>query len=216
MLTNMSKRDYFIYELLNSITHGIGVLIGIVFLVMLIVTRASSGNVVGIVSYSIYGATFILLFLMSTIYHAIVNEKAKAVLRIFDHISIYYFIAGSFTPIILMLMSGAWRIVFLVLMWTFAVIGTVFKIATHKNLDKFKSLSTLLYIAMGWMGVFLIRPIIQNTGWQLLLFIILGGVIYTIGTIFYKSNRYKFNHVIWHVFVLFAAVVHFLGFYFFL
>ncbi|MGY3776191.1 PAQR family membrane homeostasis protein TrhA [Helcococcus sueciensis] len=216
MSTNMSKRDYFIYELLNSITHGIGVLIGIVFLVMLIVTRASSGNVVGIVSYSIYGATFILLFLMSTIYHAIVNEKAKKVLRIFDHISIYYFIAGSFTPIILMLMSGAWRIVFFVLMWTFAVIGTVFKIATHKNLDRFKSLSTLLYIAMGWMGVFLIRPIIQNTGWQLLLFIILGGVIYTIGTIFYKSNRYKYNHVIWHVFVLMAAVIHFLGFYFFL
>lgn len=216
MSTNMSKKDRFIYELLNSITHGIGVLIGIVFLVMLIVTRANRGNVVGIVSYSIYGATFILLFLMSTIYHAIVNEKAKAILRIFDHISIYYFIAGSFTPIILMLMSGMWRIVFIVLMWTFAVLGTVFKVATHKNLDKFKSLSTLLYIAMGWMGVFLIRPIIQNTGWQLLTFIILGGVMYTIGTIFYKSNRYKFNHVIWHVFVLLAAVIHFLGFYFFL
>lgn len=216
MSTNMSKKDRFIYELLNSITHGIGVLIGIVFLVMLIVTRANRGNVVGIVSYSIYGATFILLFLMSTIYHAIANEKAKAILRIFDHISIYYFIAGSFTPIILMLMSGMWRIVFIVLMWTFAVLGTVFKVATHKNLDKFKSLSTLLYIAMGWMGVFLIRPIIQNTGWQLLTFIILGGVMYTIGTIFYKSNRYKFNHVIWHVFVLLAAVIHFLGFYFFL
>lgn len=216
MSINLSKRDHFIYELLNSITHGIGVIIGIVFLVMLIITRASSGNVVGIVSYSIYGATFILLFLMSTIYHAIVNEKAKSILRIFDHISIYYFIAGSFTPVILMIMNGALRIVFLVLMWVIAVIGTVFKIATHKNLDKFKSVSTLLYISMGWMGIFLIRPIIQNAGFPLLLFIVLGGVIYSIGTIFYKSDRYKFNHVIWHVFVLMAAIVHFIGFYLFL
>lgn len=216
MSINMSRKDRFIYELLNSITHGIGVVIGIVFLVMLIITRASSGNVVGIVSYSIYGATFIFLFLMSTIYHAIVNEKVKSILRIFDHISIYYFIAGSFTPVILMIMSGVWRIVFLILMWLIAVIGTVFKFRTHKNLDKFKSVSTLLYIAMGWMGIFLIRPIIQNAGIKLLLFIILGGVIYTIGTIFYKSDRYKFNHVIWHVFVLMAAIVHFIGFYLYL
>lgn len=212
----LNKRERFFYELWNSITHGIGVIAGIVFLVLLVVSRAKIGNVTGIVSYSIYGACFIFLFLMSTIYHAIPKSKAKSVLRVFDHISIYYFIAGSFTPPILIIMEGWKKIVFLVGIWIVAVIGTIFKIKTYAKLNNLKRVSTVLYVLMGWLGIFFIRPILQNYSWHFLLFLILGGVVYTLGTIFYKSNRFKYNHVVWHIFVLAAAVLHFIGFYLYL
>ena len=214
--SKFNGKENLIIEIHNSITHGIGVVLGVVFLLMLILPRIKSGNVTGVVAYSIYGGCFILMFLMSTIYHAVQLPKAKSILRIFDHISIYYFIAGSFTPAILLLTSGKFRVFFIILIWAIAVLGTIFKVATYKSYDKLKSISTFLYVGMGWLAVFLIKPILNNVSWKFLLLLVIGGLLYTIGTFFYKSNRFKYNHVIWHLFVLAAAIVHFNAFYLYL
>lgn len=213
MTENLTRKENIKLEIGNSISHGIGVILGIIFLLMLIIPNIKVGNIKGTVAFSIYGGCFILMFLMSTIYHAVQHKAAKKILRIFDHISIYYFIAGSFTPVILLLTTGKFRIFFLVLIWAIAVAGTVFKIFTYKNYDKLKKLSTIIYIAMGWLSVFLIKPIISKTTWQFMLLLVLGGVVYTAGTYFYKSKKFKYNHIIWHFFVLAASIIHFLAFY---
>lgn len=216
MNNELSEKDLLKIEIHNAISHGIGVVLGIVFLLMLIIPRIRSGDTLGVVAFSIYGGCFILLFSASTIYHAVPFPKVKPILRVFDHISIYYFIAGSYTPAILLLTEGWFRVFFISLIWAIALFGTVFKIVTYNKFDKTKIVSLITYILMGWLAIFLIRPILNNTSWKFLLLLVLGGLLYTVGTIFYKSNRFKYNHVIWHFFVLAAAIVHFNGFYFFL
>lgn len=216
MNNELSEKDLLKIDIHNAISHGIGVVLGIVFLLMLIIPRIRSGDTLGVVAFSIYGGCFILLFSASTIYHAVPFPKIKPILRVFDHISIYYFIAGSYTPAILLLTEGWFRVFFISLIWAIALFGTVFKIVTYNKFDKTKIVSLITYISMGWLAIFLIRPILNNTSWKFLLLLVLGGLLYTVGTIFYKSNRFKYNHVVWHFFVLAAAIVHFNGFYFFL
>lgn len=209
----LNKRDKLLVEIHSAISHGIGVVLGIVFLLLLIIPRIREGDILGTVAFSIYGGCFIFMFLMSTLYHSIQHEKAKKVLRVFDHVSIYFFIAGSFTPAILLLTTGTFRVFFISLIWGIAALGTVYKIVTFRNYDRFKLLSVIIYIAMGWLSVFLIKPILRETSWKFLMLLVLGGVLYTVGTFFYKSNKFKYNHVIWHFFVLAAAVIHFIAFY---
>ncbi|WP_282925246.1 PAQR family membrane homeostasis protein TrhA [Peptoniphilus genitalis] len=213
MLSKGNSREYFKIEMANAISHGLGIFLGIIFLLMLIIPSVKSGNVLKIVAFSIYGGCFIFLFLMSTIYHAVQREKIKKILRIFDHVSIYYFIAGSFTPVILLLTRGRFRLFFIILIWAIALFGTVFKITTYKNYDKLKTISVIIYIAMGWLSVFLIKPIVTNTTWKFMFLLVLGGLVYTGGTYFYKSKRFKYSHVIWHFFVLGASIIHFIAFY---
>ena len=213
MLSKGNSREYFKIEMANAISHGLGVFLGIIFLLMLIISSVKSGNVLKVVAFSIYGGCFIFLFLMSTIYHAVQREKIKKILRIFDHVSIYYFIAGSFTPVILLLTRGRFRLFFIILIWAIALFGTVFKITTYKNYDKLKTISVIIYIAMGWLSVFLIKPIVTNTTWKFMFLLVLGGLVYTGGTYFYKSKRFKYSHVIWHFFVLAASIIHFIAFY---
>lgn len=208
----MKIKDRVILEIWNAITHGIGVVLGVVFLVMLILRSINEKNRTALVAYCIYGACFILMFLMSTLYHAIQHKKAKSVLRVFDHISIYFFIAGSFTPPILLLTDGWKRILFLVLMWALAILGTIYKVAIKNKMDKHGGLSTVLYIGMGWMALFLTRPVIHHRYWQFGVLLLIGGLLYTLGTLFYQSKKLKYSHVIWHLFVLSAAVVHFKAF----
>lgn len=200
-------------EINNAITHGLGAILGVVFLLMLLIPKIQEGDTLGVVSFAIYGGCFIFMFLMSTLYHAVQPPTVKKVLRVFDHISIYYFIAGSFTPVILLLTTGTFRLLFISLIWGIAILGTVYKIATYKNYDKLKSLSVIIYVAMGWLAIFLIKPMLSASSWKFFMFIVLGGIIYTTGTYFYKSTRFKYHHVIWHLFVLAAAIVHFIGFY---
>ena len=213
MAEKSNSRDFLKIEIANSISHGIGVLLGIIFLLMLIIPSAKDGDVLKTVAFSIYGGCFIFMFLMSTIYHAIQHKKAKQILRIFDHVSIYYFIAGSFTPVILLLTRGKFRLFFIILIWAIAIFGTVFKIATYQKYDKLKTISVIIYIAMGWLSVFLIKPIVNNATWKFMLLLVIGGLVYTAGTYFYKSKKFKYNHIIWHFFVLAAAIVHFVAFY---
>lgn len=198
-------------EIANGITHGLGVLFGITALIVLLVMSIRKGDALSIVAFSIYGACFILMFLSSTLYHSITNERAKRILRVFDHSSIFFFIAGTYTPITLLTMTGALRISILVAVWFIAIFGVVFKIFTFGRFDRFKAFSLSLYIGMGWIAVFTIKPIITMTSIGFFMWILGGGLLYTLGTIFYTIKKIPYNHAIWHIFVLAASVLHFVG-----
>lgn len=205
-----SKRKKII-EFFNSFTHLIGVILGDYFLVLM-VRKCISTSSSYIASYVVYGIFFILMFLTSTFYHGVINEKLKSILRIFDHSSIYLFIAGSYTPFLVSAFSGKLRIILLGLIWALAIAGTIFKFVTYGKYERYKRISLFLYILMGWLAIFMLKPLIENYSWKLLVFLLLGGLSYTIGTIFYKMKNPAF-HIVWHFFVLFAAIIHFAGYY---
>ncbi len=207
----MKKSKEFIIEILNSASHLIGVAIGIVFLVMMIRAGLRNQNI-NTPGFIVYGAFFIFLFLASALYHGVWHEKAKSILRIFDHSAIFLFIAASYTPVVLTVLSGKSRVFFLVFIWTIAIAGTVYKILSYGKYDSQKKISVILYVAMGWIAIFLLKPIILKVPREFLIFLVAGGVLYTIGTLFYKRKK-LFSHVVWHFFVLGAAITHFIGYY---
>lgn len=200
-------------EIFNSVTHGVGVLIAIAFMVLLIIK--SQGNTPLIIANIIYGVSLMLMFLSSTLYHAITNTKAKQVLRYFDHSAIFICIAGTFTPIIVRVLQGAQRVGFLVAIWLIALIGIILKITIFKkNLqEKYKKQSLILYVVMGWMSVLLMKKVIQISGMLSFILILSGGVLYSIGVYFYAKKR-KYFHSIWHIFIILASVAQFFGIYF--
>ena len=200
-------------EIFNSVTHGVGVLIAIAFMVLLIIK--SQGNTPLILANIIYGVSLMLMFLFSTLYHAITNTKAKQVLRYFDHSAIFICIAGTFTPIIVRVLQGAQRVGFLVAVWLIALIGIILKITIfRKNLqEKYKKQSLILYVVMGWMSVLLMKKVIQISGMLSFILILSGGVLYSIGVYFYGKKR-KYFHSIWHIFIILASVAQFFGIYF--
>ncbi len=212
----VSKRYSLKEEIANSITHGIGVVFSIVALTILIVYAVWKKSPINIVAFSIYGLCLTAMFTFSTLYHSFQKEKLKKLFRIFDHSAIYLFIAGTYTPISLLVLKGYWRIGVLVSVWTIALLGILFKIITYKKLDKYRAISLIIYIAMGWMAVITANPIIKALSIRFFLWILAGGLIYTFGTIFYAIKRIPFNHAIWHLFVLAGSVVHFLAIFFYL
>lgn len=209
---NYTKKE----EIINGITHGLGVLFGIVALSILLYMAVKKGNMPSIVGFSIYGVCIILMFLSSTLYHSITVEKAKKVLRVFDHSSIFLFIAGTYTPIVLLTLKGPLRLGMLIGIWAIAISGVGFKIFTFGKFDKFKALSLILYIGMGWVAILPIKAIINATSIHFFFWILGGGLLYTVGTIFYGVKKIPYNHAIWHLFVLAASVTHFLGIVFYL
>ena len=200
-------------EIFNSVTHGVGVLIAIAFMVLLIIK--SQGNTPLIIANIIYGVSLMLMFLSSTLYHAITNTKAKQVLRYFDHSAIFICIAGTFTPIIVRVLQGAQRVGFLVAIWLIALVGIILKITIFKkNLqEKYKKQSLIIYVVMGWMSVLLMKKVIQISGMLSFILILSGGVLYSIGVYFYAKKR-KYFHSIWHIFIILASVAQFFGIYF--
>ena len=204
-------------EISNSITHGIGSLLSIAALVIMVVVAAIHHNTIGVVTSAIFGASLIILYTMSTLYHAISNEKAKKVLKVFDHCTIYLLIAGSYTPFTLVALRSvdptkAWVIFSIV--WAIAVFGIVLY-AFFKN--KFKVLNIVSYIVMGWVVVIAIPEIIQffkmndaMAGFYLLL---AGGLSYTLGVIFYalQTKNLRYFHTICHLLVLGGSICHFLS-----
>lgn len=207
----MGKKYSKIEELLNCITHGAGIVFGIIALTILLFLSIKKGDVSAIVAFSIYGACIILMFLSSTLYHGFTIEKAKKILRVFDHSAIFLFIAGTYTPIVLLTLKGKFKIIMLVAIWTIALSGVFFKIFTFGKFDKYNLLSLIIYITMGWIALIPIKAIVKATSINFFYWILAGGLLYTFGTIFYKSEKIPFNHAIWHVFVLAASVTHFLG-----
>ena len=210
---DLVNRYSFKEELFNSITHGVGALFSIAALVVLVAFASIKGDVWKIVSFSIYGATLFLLYLFSTLYHSICLEKAKRVLRIFDHASIFLLIAGSYTPIALVAIRGTWGWSILAVVWSLALLGIILNII---SIERTKKISTVLYVLMGWMLVVAIKPMLQMVPHGLFVWLLIGGIIYTLGVIFYLCRKIPFNHGIWHLFVLGGSVTHYLGFLFYL
>lgn len=195
-------------EIANSITHGIGLLFGIVAIPILIAMAATSGNTKGIVGASIYGFSFLMVFGFSTLYHSIPHPKVKKVLQTLDHISIYFLIAGSYTPFILAYMFNATGITMLSILWGLTFIGIFFKIFFT---GKFNVVSTIIYLVMGWMLIIVLKPFIANMSTSTIALISTGGGLYTLGVVFYLWKKLTYHHAIWHVFVLAAAVCHFVA-----
>lgn len=210
MSTLISPTKIFQYspieELANSISHGIGAMLSVAGLTLLVVLAALQGDITKIVSFSIYGATLVLLFLASTLYHATINARLKAIFKLFDHCAIYLLIAGTYTPLMLITLSGKLGYSLLCIIWLFAFAGIVFKI---KFGNKYKVISLITYIAMGFISLLVIKQLYLALTTGGLLLLAIGGLIYTLGTIFYVKKTIPYNHAIWHIFVLLGAGCHF-------
>ena len=193
-------------EIANAITHGIG-FITFATLIPILFVKASHYDV----NYRIVGLIFfaiglVAVYASSTIYHAIMNERAKYILRVADHISIYYLIAGTYTALLMQTIPFQKIMWFIIVLWSIVIIGTVKKIFLT---GKYDTLSTILYVFMGCMGLFEIRTIMQYTPSIALLFMLLGGLCYLLGVIFYAWKRYTYHHAVWHMFVLAGSIMHF-------
>jgi len=218
-INNLKKESYSLKsqtlgeEIANSITHGIGAGLSIAALVILVVLASRRGDAWRIVSFSIYGATLILLYLSSTLYHSFVNPKIKNIFRILDHSAIYLLIAGTYTPVTLTLMRGAWGWTLFGLAWAIAIGGIII---TALLLDKLKALLVLSYVVMGLLVVIAIKPIIQMVPRGMIIWLFIGGACYILGIIFYLWKRLPYHHPIWHIFVLGGSISHFFGILFYL
>ena len=194
-------------EIANSITHGIGFLLSVAGLSVGVVFAALHGHAKIVTSVAIYGATMCILYLSSTLYHAIPpSNRAKRVLHVFDHCSIYLLIAGTYTPILLGPLDAAWGWSLFGVVWGLALAGILFKVFFT---GRFKAFSTLTYLAMGWLVVVALRPVFRGLGPNGMLWLAIGGLCYSAGCLFYVNRRLKFAHAIWHLFVLAGTVVHF-------
>lgn len=191
-------------EIANAVTHGVGGLLAIAGTVILIIN--SVGDPWKVVSSSIYGFSMILLFTMSCLYHALTNPKAKKVIRVFDHTSIFLLIAGTYTPFTLVTLRGwvGWTIFGLV--WAAAVVGIVLNAV---SIERFKKFSMICYIASGWCVVIAMVPLFQRMAIMGVILLLLGGLLYTGGILFYRKKGVKVMHALWHGFVLSGALLHY-------
>ncbi|CAI1195233.1 TPA: PAQR family membrane homeostasis protein TrhA [Serratia fonticola] len=198
-------------EIANSISHGIGLVFGIVGLVLLLVQAVNDGaGITAITSYSLYGGSMILLFLASTLYHAIPHQRAKHWLKKFDHCAIYLLIAGTYTPFLLVGLDSPLARGLMVVIWGLALFGVIFKLAFA---HRFEVLSLVTYLTMGWLSLIVIYQLAMRLDVGGVTLLAVGGVVYTLGVIFYASKRFRFGHAIWHGFVLGGSVCHFMAIY---
>ena len=170
---------------------------------VLLVRCHQLGDGVAAVSSAIYGTTLIILYTMSTLYHALANEKAKAVFRVFDHVTIYLLIAGTYTPYTLACLGGALGWTLFGIVWAAAIVGIVF---SSISLRRFQKLSMICYIAMGWVILIAIKPLWQVIGTLPMVFLVIGGVLYTGGVLFYQMKESRYMHSIWHLFVIAGSI----------
>ncbi|WP_068546010.1 PAQR family membrane homeostasis protein TrhA [Thalassotalea crassostreae] len=194
-------------EVVNSVTHGIGALLSVVALTLMVVV---ANDAFEMTSAIIYGTSMIALFLASTLYHSFTHAPLKKVFKLLDHCAIYLLIAGTYTPFMLISIKGAWGYSILSVVWTMAIVGIYFKLF-HTN--KFKKVSLITYLAMGWLIVIAAPQMIANVSTGGLILLASGGAAYTLGAVFYAIKKIPFNHAIWHVFVLAGSICHFLAIY---
>ena len=200
-------------EIANSITHGIGALLSIGAIVLLIMSSSLSGSSISIFSFSLFGTTLFFLFISSTLLHSLTHYRAKALFLKFDHIAIFYLIAGTYTPLMLVAIGGTFGWIMFIIIWSIALAGTLVKIfMISASADK---ISVAIYLAMGWMAVLFIKIIIEKLPLPGMVLLFTGGILYTVGTVFFITKKLAFSHAIWHLFVLAAAVCHFFCIYLF-
>lgn len=193
-------------EIFNSVSHGVGVLLSVAALVLLIVFAAIYSDGYGLASALVYGISLILLYTMSMVYHIVQNKTAKKVLRIFDHCSIFILIAGTYTPYLLISMRGTLGWTIFGIIWGVTVIGILMNAI---SLEKFRVLSLICYVLMGWGIILSIKPLAQNLPLPGLMLLIAGGVVYTVGVVFYVLKKYRYMHSVWHLFVLAGSIFHY-------
>lgn len=197
-----SKRE----EIANAVIHGIGAIFSIAALVILIVFSAVHGTAWHVVSFTLFGSSMVLLYLSSTLVHSFPAGRVKDFFEIMDHSAIYFFIAGTYTPFLFLVIKGALGWTLFGIVWGLAIGGTVFKAFFVK---RFLHTSTLLYVVMGWLMVFGWKPLLENVSSQGLILLAIGGILYTVGAIFYVWRGFTYHHAVWHVFVLAASILHF-------
>jgi hemolysin III len=189
----------------NSVTHGAGAVFAIAGAIVLVAT-AAGGTRWQVASCSVFGATLVLVYLCSTLYHSLVRTRARKVMRIIDHSAIYLLIAGTYTPFTLVSLRGplGWRLFTIV--WSLAILGIVFK---SFAIGRFSAVSVIVYLGMGWLGVFAVQPMLHAVSSHGIFWIALGGLFYTAGIAFYAFDRKSYFHAFWHVFVLAGSTCHY-------
>ena len=197
-------------ELANAITHGIGLAVSAIGLAVGVTLATTRHDAWITCSVSIYGATLCLLYLSSTLYHSLRNPRSKRIWNVLDHSSIYLLIAGTYTPYTLgpLRTAGAWGWALFGIIWSVAVAGVIFQ---ARYIHRWRFLSTLTYLAMGWLVILAVYPLWHSVGTKGLLWIAAGGLCYTLGIAFYNARHIPFMHAVWHLFVLAGSIVHFLG-----
>lgn len=193
-------------EIINAVSHGLAALLSVAGLTLLVTLAWLQNDIVKIASFAIYGASLIILFSASTLYHALINEKAKQLFKLLDHCAIYLLIAGTYTPLMLITLADSIGIAMLSVIWIIALLGIVFKV---KFGNKYKKFSLATYLGMGFISLTIIHKLNEKLAMGGLILLALGGLIYALGTIFYVRKNKHYSHAIWHIFVLAAAICHF-------
>lgn len=200
-------------EFLNIATHLLGFILSLIFFLPLVISTYKSGDIVAFLAWLMYFIAIALMFLASSLYHSMTNPLARTIFRAIDHGVIYLTIAGSYTPIILIGLKSTFSIVIFVIIWILAITGISMNIIAFAtgNEDRIKKASMIIYMAMGWISVLLLYQIYKYIGISYILFLVLGGLFYTIGAVFYAIKKIPYNHAIWHIFILIAAFVMLYG-----
>ena len=193
-------------EVANSISHGLGLVLAIAALPVLLFAATKAGSGRSLVGVSVFGGTMVLLYLASTLYHSLTHEAAKQLFRLFDHAAIFLLIAGTYTPFALGVLRGPWGWSLLAAVWTLAIIGITLKI---RKRTRHSRISIVLYVIMGWLAVVAVKPIVMLIPIPGIVLILAGGVAYTGGLAFFAAQRSRYNHFIWHLFVIAGTTCHF-------
>src|SRR4029453_5876217 len=193
-------------EIANSVSHGIGLLAALATTPFVVLAAARRGSAVAVIGASVFAGTTVVLYLASTLYHALPRSRAKRVFRVLDHSAIFLLIAGTYTPFTLGVLRGVWGLTLFGIVWGLAALGITLKSVGG---IRYPRLSTMLYLGMGWLALIAIRPLwgyVPAAGW---LWLIAGGLAYTAGIAFYAADRVRYGHFVWHLFVLVGTVCHF-------
>ena len=193
-------------EIANSISHGLGLLLAIAAVPILLLAAMKVGSARSIVGVSVFGGTMVLLYLASTLYHSLTHDAAKRLFRLFDHAAIFLLIAGTYTPFALGVLRGPWGWSMLAAVWTLAFVGITLKI---RQRTRHSRISIVLYVIMGWLAVVAVKPIVMLIPVPGILLILAGGIAYTGGLAFFAAHRIRYNHFIWHLFVIAGTTCHF-------
>jgi len=205
-MTHVSSRRLSAEELANSLTHGAGLMLSIAGFIVLLVLAAVRGSAWRIVSCAVYGSTLICLYTASTLYHGIRSRRLKRVLKICDHSAIYLLIAGTYTPFLLVNLRGSWGWSLFAVTWGLAMAGILFEVWF---VEHFPVLSTVVYLLMGWLALVAVKPMLLSVPQSGVLWLLAGGVLYTVGVVFYAWKKIPYNHAIWHGFVLAGSTCHY-------